>query len=103
MALGRRGMSELRRQLVAILHTDARRVEPDSLVPIERADLLLPADIEDYTDFYASIFHATRVGEIFRPKSPLLPNYKHLPIAYHGRASSIVPSGTRTTARQSGL
>ena len=94
MAIGRRGMSELRRQLVRILHADGRRAEPDSLVPIERADLLLPADIGDYTDFYASIFHATRVGEIFRPKSPLLPNYKHLPIAYHGRASSIVPSGT---------
>jgi fumarylacetoacetase len=55
--------------------------------------LLLPARIGDYTDFYASIHHATRVGELFRPDQPLLPNYKWVPIGYHGRASSIVPSG----------
>ena len=48
----------------------------------------------DYTDFYASIHHATNVGSMFRPDNPLLPNYKHVPIGYHGRASSIVPSGT---------
>lgn len=51
--------------------------------------------IGDYTDFYASINHATNVGSMFRPDNPLLPNYKHIPIGYHGRASSIVPSGTR--------
>ncbi len=50
-------------------------------------------EISDYTDFYASAFHATNVGSMFRPDNPLLPNYKHMPIAYHGRASSIVPSG----------
>jgi fumarylacetoacetase len=50
--------------------------------------------IGDYTDFYASIFHATNVGSMFRPDNPLLPNYKWVPIGYHGRASSIVPSGT---------
>ena len=48
----------------------------------------------DYTDFYASIHHATNVGKLFRPDNPLLPNYKHVPIAYHGRASSLVVSGT---------
>lgn len=48
----------------------------------------------DYTDFYASLFHATNVGSMFRPDNPILPNYKHIPIAYHGRASTIVPSGT---------
>ncbi|MFG0241361.1 MAG: fumarylacetoacetase [Phycisphaerales bacterium JB054] len=48
----------------------------------------------DYTDFYASLHHATNVGSMFRPDNPLLPNYKHIPIGYHGRASSIVPSGT---------
>jgi fumarylacetoacetase len=53
----------------------------------------VPAAIGDYTDFYASIFHATRVGRLFRPDSPLLPNYKFVPIGYHGRASSIVVSG----------
>jgi fumarylacetoacetase len=56
--------------------------------------MVLPARIGDYTDFYASVFHATNVGKLFRPDNPLLPNYKWIPIAYHGRASSIVPSGT---------
>lgn len=56
--------------------------------------LELPAAIGDYTDFYASVFHATNVGSMFRPDNPLLPNYKHIPIGYHGRASSIVSSGT---------
>jgi fumarylacetoacetase len=54
----------------------------------------LPFDIGDYTDFYASIHHATNVGKLFRPDNPLLPNYRHVPVAYHGRASSIVMSGT---------
>ena len=58
------------------------------------AELMLPVDIGDYTDFYASVFHATHVGSLFRPENPLLPNYKHVPIAYHGRSSSIVVSGT---------
>jgi fumarylacetoacetase len=56
--------------------------------------MLLPAEIGDYTDFYASIHHATNVGSMFRPDNPLLPNYKWIPIGYHGRASSIVASGT---------
>jgi fumarylacetoacetase len=56
--------------------------------------MLLPAAVGDYTDFYASIDHATNVGRMFRPDSPLLPNYKHVPIAYHGRSSSLVVSGT---------
>ena len=54
----------------------------------------LPAHIGDYTDFYVGIHHATNVGKLFRPDNPLLPNYKYVPIGYHGRASSIVPSGT---------
>jgi fumarylacetoacetase len=57
------------------------------------AKMQLPAQIGDYTDFYASIHHATRVGKLFRPDNPLLPNYKYVPIGYHGRASSIVVSG----------
>jgi fumarylacetoacetase len=56
--------------------------------------MLLPAAIGDYTDFYASIYHATNVGSMFRPDNPLLPNYKYVPIGYHGRSSSIVASGT---------
>ncbi len=54
----------------------------------------LPAVIGDYTDFYCSIYHATNVGSMFRPDNPLMPNYKYVPIGYHGRASSIVVSGT---------
>jgi fumarylacetoacetase len=55
--------------------------------------MLMPMRIGDYTDFYAGIHHATNVGALFRPDSPLLPNYKHVPIGYHGRASSVVESG----------
>src|SRR5512135_322481 len=57
------------------------------------AEMLLPCAIGDYTDFYASVDHATNVGRLFRPDNPLLPNYKWVPIGYHGRASSIVVSG----------
>ena len=64
------------------------------LIPIAEVELLLPCPIPDYTDFYASLDHATNVGRLFRPSNPLLPNYKWLPVAYHGRASSVVVSGT---------
>ena len=66
------------------------------VIPAEEAELTLPFGeiVSDYTDFYASVFHATSVGSMFRPDNPLLPNYKHIPIAYHGRSSSVVPSGT---------
>ena len=63
-------------------------------VPMAGAEMLLPVRIGDYTDFYASIHHATNVGSMFRPDNALLPNYKWLPVGYHGRASSIVVSGT---------
>ncbi|MGA8784013.1 MAG: fumarylacetoacetate hydrolase family protein, partial [Polaromonas sp.] len=58
-----------------------------------KIELGLPCEIGDYTDFYTSIHHATNIGKQFRPDNPLLPNYKWVPIGYHGRASSIVPSG----------
>ncbi len=61
---------------------------------IESIKMHLPVKIGDYTDFYSSIEHATNAGKIFRPENPLFPNWKHIPIAYHGRASSIVISGT---------
>ncbi len=64
------------------------------LLPMREAQMLLPARIGDYTDFYASVHHATNVGSMFRPDNPLLPNYKWVPIGYHGRSSSIVVSGT---------
>jgi fumarylacetoacetase len=82
---------DLRRELSLALRHDARRRE---LTPQAECQMLLPVAIGDYTDFYASIHHATNVGAMFRPDHPLLPNYKHVPIAYHGRASSIVVSGT---------
>jgi fumarylacetoacetase len=64
------------------------------LYPQAQCVMQLPAAIGDYTDFYASIDHAVNVGRLFRPDNPLLPNYKHVPIAYHGRSSSLVVSGT---------
>jgi fumarylacetoacetase len=74
---------------------------PGALVPMADTEMRMPATIGDYTDFYASIYHATNVGKLFRPESPLLPNYKHVPIGYHGRASSIVVTGAEV-ARPSG-
>ncbi len=65
-----------------------------ALQPLAKVELGLPCTIGDYTDFYAGIHHATAVGRLMRPDNPLLPNYKWVPIGYHGRASSIVASGT---------
>ena len=67
------------------------------LVPMSHVQLLVPARIGDYTDFYTSVFHATNVGKFFRPDNPLMPNYKWVPIGYHGRASSVVASGAPVT------
>ncbi len=107
MGLGRGARVELRRQVSGLLatgspaHAADRKLGDRILVPQHDAELLLPAAIGDYTDFYASVHHATNVGSMFRPDNPLLPNYKWVPIGYHGRASSIVPSGT-PVARPSG-
>ncbi|MGX9964047.1 fumarylacetoacetase [Roseomonas sp. F4] len=91
-ALGAAPRQALRAQLSELLAegSDAPLVLHDA----ENCTLHLPARIGDYTDFYAGIQHATNVGALFRPDQPLMPNYKHVPIGYHGRASSIVPSGT---------
>ncbi len=78
-----------------------RQIAEYALVAQSDAELFLPVQIGDYTDFYASVHHATNVGAMFRPDSPLLPNYKWVPIGYHGRSSSIVVSGT-TVRRPSG-
>ena len=100
---GREAMSRLRSVLSTLLRPGTRDGErareraADLLVPMSQATLLLPAQVGDYSDFYASIHHATNVGSMFRPDNPLLPNYKWVPIGYHGRASSIVPSGTSIT------
>jgi fumarylacetoacetase len=98
MSLGPGAWSTLRRHLTVMLDRDqidrkAQRQIEAFLLPMNEVAMLLPAQIGDYTDFYASIHHATRVGKIFRPDNPLLPNYKYVPIGYHGRASSIVISG----------
>lgn len=70
-----------------------KRIPADLLVPMEGVTFHLPVQIGDFTDFYASIHHATNVGSMFRPDNPLLPNYKYVPIGYHGRASSVTLSG----------
>ena len=82
---------DLRRQLSDVLKAGAPQRH---LHAQAECQMLLPAAVGDYTDFYASIHHATNVGRMFRPDNPLLPNYKHVPIAYHGRSSSLIVSGT---------
>ena len=96
MALGSLASSSLRDRLSELLRLNGSQPSQETkiLVPMAEAELLLPARIGDYTDFYASIFHATNVGKLFRPDNPLLPNYKYVPVGYHGRASSIVLSST---------
>jgi fumarylacetoacetase len=100
MALGRGDARAVRRVASRLLRagTDegrqAQGMRDVLLVGMDHVSLLVPAEIGDYTDFYASVYHASNVGAMFRPDSPLLPNYKWVPIGYHGRASSIVASGT---------
>lgn len=97
MELGRGAVTALRQRVQALLDEEApskiRSQVGALLLPMARVTMHLPAAIGDYTDFYASIYHATNVGRLFRPDQPLLPNYKYVPIAYHGRASSVVVSG----------
>ena len=96
MALGSSDWSALRAALFEALREGSARQATliDCLVPQAEAEYALPATIGDYTDFYASIHHATAVGRLFRPTNPLTPNYRWLPIGYHGRASSVQVSGT---------
>ena len=95
LALGagpRRALRARLSELLAKGSPEQGRVEA-CLYPASECTLHLPARIGDYTDFYVGIHHAMNVGKLFRPENPLLPNYKHVPIGYHGRASSICPSG----------
>ena len=100
MALGPSAVRALRRAVSGLLaiESPAHRRDPSIaeqvLVAMDNAEMTVPAEIGDYSDFYASIHHATNVGRMMRPDNPLLPNYKYVPIGYHGRASSIVASGT---------
>lgn len=95
MNLGNGVSSQVRVALSKALREGASAQEKlvGALVAQSEAEYALPAHIGDYTDFYTSIHHATSVGKLFRPDNPLLPNYKWVPIGYHGRASSIGVSG----------
>lgn len=95
-ALGAGPRKELRARLSALLAEGSghRAALEPHLHRAADCALHLPARIGDYTDFYVGIHHATNIGKVFRPDNPLLPNYKHVPIGYHGRASSVRVSGT---------
>lgn len=93
MALGRAVHKRARQQVQSWLEGNADH--PEAFLSVDEVTMHLPVRIGDYTDFYSSIEHATNVGKMFRdPENALLPNWKHLPVGYHGRASSIVVSGT---------
>ena len=96
MALGRGRWATLRSRLVELLGEGFEQpaaVEP-LLVPRNKVEMRLPAVIGDYTDFFASLYHATNAGGMFRPENPLFANYKYVPVGYHGRASSVTISGS---------
>jgi fumarylacetoacetase len=96
LALGTPARRDLRHRLFALLAAGAS--DRDEIQPMlhlaANCAMQLPARPNGYTDFYAGIVHATNVGRLLRPDNPLMPNYKHIPIGYHGRTSSIRPSGT---------
>lgn len=101
MEYGRQGTRKVRERLSEIFRSDSSELRDNSedqkavLIPIEKVQMHLPVKVGDYTDFYSSKEHATNVGTMFRdPANALLPNWLHIPVGYHGRASSIVVSGT---------
>jgi fumarylacetoacetase len=95
-AMGSAVWKQMRRKLSRALSAKAQHKKFSKyLVPMKQAQLFLPVDIGDYSDFFTGIHHATNMGRMLRPDNPLLPNYKWLPIGYHGRGSSIVVSGTQ--------
>ena len=93
-ARGQEDAAALRNRLSDLLSDESQRDAIEvNLVGQSEATMHLPCVVGDYTDFYVGIHHATNVGKQFRPDNPLLPNYKYVPIGYHGRASSVRPSG----------
>jgi fumarylacetoacetase len=114
MGLGPAAWSAVRAELARLLDASTPDLRDRTdlaalLLPEWSVSMRVPCRIGDYTDFYASLHHATNVGSMFRPDNPLLPNWKHVPIGYHGRASSIVATGTpvhrplgQTVAQDSG-
>ncbi|MGK7388998.1 MAG: fumarylacetoacetase [Candidatus Cyclobacteriaceae bacterium M2_1C_046] len=100
IGLGRKKTRAVRERISELLRDDNNELRDNkparelALIPMEEVEMLMPVRVPNYTDFYSSEEHATNVGTMFRdPDNALLPNWKHLPVAYHGRASSIVPSG----------
>lgn len=100
IALGRKKTRAVRERISELLREDNNELRDNkpareiALIPMEEVQMQMPLRVPNYTDFYSSEEHATNVGTMFRdPDNALLPNWKHLPVAYHGRASSIVPSG----------
>lgn len=96
LAQGPEHWRQVRARLTELVcDADARDAVEPALVPLDRCRLHLPVDVADYVDFYSSIEHATNMGRMLRPDGdPLLPNWRHLPVAYHGRAGTVVVSGT---------
>ena len=96
LSMGRATWDSVRSWVTSLFTDPVRRdlVEP-LLVPVDEVSMHLPAVVADYVDFYCSLDHATNVGRIFRPDAePLLPNWRHVPVGYHGRAGTVVVSGT---------
>ena len=97
MALGKEKTSAFRKRIVELLTKGNTELSEQSwhfLHPMEKVEMLMPVQVGDYTDFYSSMEHARNVGTMFRdPNNALLPNWKHIPVGYHGRASSIIVSG----------
>ena len=94
--LGKNKTNKVREIIQQQLTDESSKIKMSSVViiPMNEAEMHLPVKVGDYTDFYSSIEHATNIGSMFRdPSNPLLPNWKHLPVGYHGRASSIIVSG----------
>lgn len=100
IGLGKEKTRAVRNRISELLREDNDELRDNkpareiALIPMEEAQMLMPVKVPNYTDFYSSVEHATNVGTMFRdPENALLPNWKHIPVGYHGRASSIVPTG----------
>src|SRR5210317_1963863 len=101
ISCGKETCAAVRKELITLFSDENSSLAKDKsdqesiLIPADSVTMLMPIEVGDYTDFYSSIEHATNVGKMFRdPENALLPNWRHLPVGYHGRASSIVVSGT---------
>ncbi|HMN96363.1 MAG TPA: fumarylacetoacetase [Phycisphaerales bacterium] len=100
LALGEAAWIEARASVAELLSEacetlrESNRWRKRAIIPADKAEFAMPVEIGNYTDFYASLHHATNVGSMFRPDNPLMPNWKHMPVGYHGRASSVILGGT---------